>query len=434
MSTAKRISSFFVPLMMVMILMFFWNMCRNINDVLIPHLKRACQLTDLQSSFVQTAFFGAYFLAALPSGWYIQKKGYQAGMITGLLISAVGAFLFLPAAMTRMYPFFLLALFVMATGFTLLEVTASPYITLLGDPSGASSRLSVASAVGSLGSTIAPYLAAMMLLHEKDIPQAVIASFSPDQLQHFLSEEANQVKLPYLSLAVILLVVALVIRYVRFPVIQEIRMAQSTLGRVKSIFQFRHTLYGVLAEFFYVGAEVGIVSFIIRYARWLNLPGLTEKKAALFITAFMGLVLIGRLMGSYILKRFNPARVLVFCSGSAFVAVAISILSTGYLSLGCLSLVGFFTSIIYPIIFSLSMAGLGDYTKTASSVFILGIVGGAIIPPFMGYISDKAGIKYAFIVPLVCYIYLLFFAVKGHRMQAEDGEVSSSRAHPVEPK
>ena len=406
--------SFLVPLLIVMVLMFFWNMSRNINDVLIPHLKRACQLTDFQSSLVQSAFFGAYFLVALPSGWYIEKKGYRAGMVTGLLISALGACIFYPAAETRYYPFFLAALFVMASGFALLEVTASPYITKLGDPAGASGRLSLSAAVGSIGATIAPYLASLMLLHKQDIPPETIKAFSPTQLESFLASEANLVKLPYFSLAGLFIAMALILLFVKLPAIKDEAHAVGEKKAFSDIFKFHHTLYGVGAEFCYVGAEIGIVSFIIRYSKWLHLPGLTEQKAALFITGFMGLVLAGRLGGAYILNKIKPNVVLAWCSCGAFALVTSAIVTHGYFSLVSLSLVGFFTSVIYPIIFSLSIKDLGGYTKTASSIFILGIVGGAIVPPIMGYISDVLGIKYSFIAPLICYIYLLFFALKGH--------------------
>ncbi|TXE11773.1 L-fucose:H+ symporter permease [Seonamhaeicola algicola] len=408
-------SQFLVPLIIVMALMFFWNLSRNINDVLIPHLKRACQLTDFQSSLVQSAFFGAYFVTALPAGWYIQKKGYKMGMITGLAIAAIGAFLFYPAAETRVYSFFLLALFVMAAGFAILEVTASPYITKLGSPEGASSRLSMAAAIGSVGATIAPSLAALLLLHEEDVSQATIDAFSPSQLETFLSSEADLVKPPYIVLGAILVVIALVVVFTKLPIIKEEQGGSKK--PLKDILKFKHTLYGVGAEFFYVGAEVGIVSFIIRYAKWFNLPELTEQKAAQFITAFMGLVLVGRLLGVYILKKFKPQNVLVVCSVSAFAMVTLAIVTNGYFSLTCLSIVGFFTSIIYPIIFSLSMQDLKEYTKTGSSVFLLGIVGGAIVPPLMGYISDTVGIKYSFIIPLICYVYLLFFGIKGYKVK-----------------
>lgn len=411
-SKKENYTKFLVPLIIVMALMFFWNLSRNINDVLIPHLKRACQLTDFQSSLVQSAFFGAYFVVALPAGWYIQKKGYRKGMITGLFIAAIGAFLFYPAAETRVYSFFLFALFVMAAGFAILEVTASPYITKLGNPEGASSRLSMASAIGSFGSAIAPALAAMLLLHEEDVSQATIDAFSPNKLETFLSAEADLVKPPYIALGAILILIALIVVFTKLPTIKDEEGGDKK--PLLDILKFKHTLYGVGAEFFYVGAEIGIVSFIIRYAKWFNLPELTEKKSAQYITAFMALVLVGRLLGVYILKRFKPQHVLAFCSISAFVMVFLAIITNGYFSLTCLSIVGFFTSIIYPIIFSLSMKDLKEYTKIGSSVFLLGIVGGAIIPPLMGYISDTVGIKYSFIIPLICYVYLLFFAIKGH--------------------
>lgn len=413
-SKKETYSKFLVPLIIVMALMFFWNLSRNINDVLIPYLKRACQLTDFQSSLVQSAFFGAYFVVALPAGWYIQKKGYRNGIITGLLIAAIGSFLFYPAAETRVYSLFLVALFVMAAGFAVLEVTASPYITKLGNPEGASSRLSMAAAIGSLGATIAPSLAALLLLHEEDVAQTTIDALSSSELETFLSSEADLVKPPYLILGAILVVIAIIVVFTKLPTIKDEEGGDKK--PLLDILKFKHTLYGVGAEFFYVGAEVGIVSFIIRYAKWFNLPELTEQKSAQYITAFMALVLVGRLLGVYILKKFKPQKVLAFCSISAFALVTLAIVTNGYFSLTCLSIVGFFTSIIYPIIFSLSMKDLKEYTKTGSSVFLLGIVGGAIVPPLMGYISDTIGIKYSFIIPLICYVYLLFFAMKGYKV------------------
>lgn len=422
MSASKSIttSKYLVPLIIIMLLMFFWNLSRNINDVLIPHLKRACELTDFESSLVQSAFFGAYFIVALPAGWYIQKKGYRTGIITGLIVAAIGAFLFFPAAETRIYSFFLAALFIMAAGFAILEVTASPYITKLGDPEGASSRLSLSAAIGSVGATIAPFLAAKLLLHEVDIEQTTIDAYSSSELQSFLSSEADLVKAPYLILGGILALIAIVVLFVNLPEIKDGDDDSSEKKPLKDILKFKHTLYGVGAEFFYVGAEVGIVSFIIRYAKWLNIPDLTEQNSAIFITIFMALVLVGRLVGVYILNIFKPARVLAFCSIGAFVMVSIAMSTSGYFSLACLASVGLFTSIVYPIIFSLSMKDLGGYTKTGSSVFLLGIVGGAIVPPLMGYISDVSNIRYSFIIPLICYVYLLFFAIKGHKVNIKE--------------
>lgn len=406
--------SILLPLLIVMCLMFFWNMSRNINDILIPHLKRACQLTDLQSSLIQSAFFGAYFFMALPAGYFIQKKGYRAGMIMGLLTASAGAFLFYPAAEIRYYPLFLFALFVMAAGFTFLEVTATPYISKLGNPDGASSRLSLSAAIGSVGATIAPYIGSLLLLHKEDIPQNKIDSFSSNQLQEFLKSEANLIKVPYLTLATLFLVVGCILFFIKLPKVKD--EAQQNYS-FKNIFRFSHTILGVIGVFCYVGAEVGIVSFMIRYSKTLNIPELTEQKAALFITVFMALVLFGRLIGSWILKKYTVSKILMMSSSAAFILLLIAIMSKGYVSLWSLSIIGLFTSVIYPILFTLSIINLGGYTKTASSLLIMGIVGGAIIPPIMGQISDMAGIRLAFVMPMLCYIYIFYYALKGHRIK-----------------
>lgn len=408
MKTSPR---FVVPLLVVMSLMFIWNLSRNINDVLIPHLKRACQLTDLQSSLVQTAFFGGYFLLALPVGQFIRRNGYRAGMVTGLLTAALGAGLFFPAAETRFYPLFLAALFIMAAGFTFLEVTATPYISVMGSPERASSRLSLASAVGSLGATLGPLIGAQFLLHAQDISETSLQQLSPDQLTVFLNTEAQLVKAPYLCLAILFLVLGLSLLLIPLPTLAE---TGESSARLRHIFRFRHTVLGALGVFCYLGAEVGIVSFLIRYAKSEHLPGLSEQKAALFITLFMALVLAGRLVGAWLLQQVDSARLLQICAAGAGLLVITAMLTSGYVSLYALSCVGLFTSVMYPILFTLSIRNLGAYTKTGSSLLIMSIVGGAIIPPIMGMISDTLGIRLAFIVPVLCYIYVLYYGAQGH--------------------
>lgn len=409
----KNSKAVLVPLLVVMSLMFIWNLSRNINDILIPHLKRACQLTDFQSSLIQSAFFGGYFLLALPVGQFIGKYGYKAGMVTGLLTAAVGAFLFFPAADTRYYPLFLGALFIMAAGFTFLEVTATPYISILGDPDRASSRLSLASAVGSLGATIGPFIGSRFLLHATEVPPTTVAQFNSVQLGQYLDAEAQLVKTPYLSLGGFFVVIGLLLLFIKLPKIEE--NAQSVV-RLRSVFKFRHTVLGALGVFCYLGAEVGIVSFMIRYAKASGIIGLTEQSAALFITFYMALVLIGRLAGAYGLRSLNPSKMLAICSIAAIALVCVSMLSTGYVSVYALSLVGLFTSVMYPILFTLSIRDLGIYTKTGSSLIIMSIVGGAVVPPLMGLLSDSFGIKPAFIIPVICYAYLIYFAKTGHRV------------------
>lgn len=412
--TKNKATHFLVPLLVVMSLMFFWNMSRNINDILIPHLKRACQLTDFQSSLVQSAFFGAYFLMALPVGMYIHRKGYRAGMITGLLVAAVGAALFFPAAEARSYPLFLLGLFVMAAGFTFLEVTATPYIAILGEAKDASSRLSLSAAIGSVGATVAPYIGSLLLMHKEDISEAVIKNYSTAQLRFFLSAEADMVKLPYLVLSLLFLAMSVLIFFIKMPDLHEkSAMAYS----FKNIFKFPHAILGVAAVFCYLGAEVGIVSFMIRYAQSLHIPGLTQQKSALFISLYMGLVLAGRLGGAFLLKRIKPSVVLLISAGGAMMLVVVAVLTGGYFSLFSLAIVGLFTSVMYPVIFTLSIKGLGNYTKTASSLLIMGVVGGALVPPLMGLMSDRAGIRLAYIFPVLCYMYVLYYGFKGYKIK-----------------
>lgn len=247
-----------VPLLVVMGLMFIWNLSRNINDVLIPHLKRACQLTDFQSSLVQSAFFGGYFLLALPVGQFIGRFGYKAGMVTGLLTAAAGALLFFPAADMRYYPLFLTALFVMAAGFTFLEVTATPYISVLGDPERASSRLSLASAVGSVGATLGPFIGSRFLLHATEVSHETVGQFNSEQLTHYLNAEAQLVKTPYLSLGGLFLTIGLLLYFIKLP---KIEGEDNHTGSIRDILKFRHTVLGALGVFCYLGAEVGIVSF-----------------------------------------------------------------------------------------------------------------------------------------------------------------------------
>ncbi len=412
----KNRNAVVVPLLAVMSLMFIWNLSRNINDILIPHLKRACQLTDFQSSLVQSAFFGGYFLLALPVGQFISKYGYKTGMITGLLIASIGAFLFFPAAETRYYPLFLGALFIMAAGFTFLEVTATPYISVLGNPDQASSRLSLATAVGSLGATIGPFVGSRFLLHATEVSPSTVAGFNPTQLNQYLQSEAQLVKTPYLSLGGLFVVIALLLYFVKLPKIQEDSKVSQSL---KSVFKFRHTVLGSLGVFCYLGAEVGIVSFMIRYAKSSGIIGLTEQSAALFITFYMALVLIGRLAGAYGLRKLNPTMVLSVCSLAAISLIFISIISSGHISVYALSFVGLFTSVMYPILFTLSIKDLGIYTKTGSSLIIMSIVGGAVIPPIMGLLSDSFGIKLAFVIPIICYAYLVYYAKIGHIVKPE---------------
>jgi len=237
-----------------------------------------------------------------------------------------------------------------------------------------------------------------------------MASMSATQLADFLKTEADLVKLPYLTLAGLFLLMVIILALVKLPAVRD---EDDGHYAFRKIFRFNHTMLGIFAVFCYVGAEVGIVSFLIRYGTSLELPGLTEQKAALFITVFMALVLVGRLAGSVILNKYKPSRMLIISAAGALLLVLAAMLTTGYFSLWALAFVGLFTSIMYPIIFTLSIRDLGGYTKTASSLLIMGIVGGAIVPPIMGQISDQSDIRYAFVMPVLCYAYVIYFALRG---------------------
>jgi len=270
--------------------------------------------------------------------------------------------------------------------------------------------------VGSVGATIAPYIGALLLLHEKDVSQSALDALNPAQLQEFLRSEAQLVKLPYLSLAVLFLAMGLLLFFIQLPRLKEEEQQNYSF---KNVFKYTHAMLGVGAVFCYVGAEVGIVSFMIRYAKSMDLPGLTEQKSALFITVFMALVLFGRMAGSWILKKWKPSTMLVVSASGAFLLTLLAILTHGYFSLWSLAFIGLFTSIMYPILFTLSIKGLGAYTKTASSLLIMGIVCGAIVPPIMGQISDQIGIRISYVMPMLCYSYVFYFAVKGHVIKSK---------------
>jgi MFS transporter, FHS family, L-fucose permease len=410
-------SNYFMPLLIIFCLMFIWNLSRNINDVLIPHLKRALQLTDFQSSLVQSAFFGAYFCMSIPAGLFLKKFGYKNGIIAGLAIAGIGALLFYPAAETRIYPIFLLGLFVLASGFTFLEVTATPYVSILGDPEKASSRLSISAALGSLGASIGPWLAALMILHKEDVSVDYIKSLSPDALNSFLQSEADMVKQPYMYLIAVLVVLIIITKLTKLPEIEHENATGEDKTSVWDALKFKHTRNGMFAEFCYMVAEVGMVSFIIRYCKFLELPGVTEQYAARYISAFMICVLIGRILGGYILTKFKPNRVLFVMSIITILLVAGAITFQSIYSIYCIVLVGLSTSMVFPIVFTLSIKNLGIHTKSGSSLMFMCVVGGAFGPPIMGLISDNSSIRWAFIVPLLCYIVMAWYAKTGSKIE-----------------
>jgi MFS transporter, FHS family, L-fucose permease len=406
-----------VPFVLVASLFFLWAIGVNLNDVLIPHLKKAFGLSDFQSSFIQVAFFGGYFLGALPAGWLMEKIGYKGGILTGLLICATGALLFIPASLVGAYGFFLLALFVMSSGQSFLEVGANPYVTVLGPPESSERRLNLAQSFNAVGAVVTPSLGAMFILSGIEYTSGQLTAMSPQQLAAYRGHEASMVRVPYLVITGIFLLVAALIYFSHLPEVGSQKAAEGNDGperELKSILAHPHLIRGVIAQFFYVGAQVGVGSFVIRFVNH-TMPDTPEKMAAQFLVAHQVGFMIGRFAGSAIMKRVAAPRLLSIFAMGALACVAVGITTSGLVSVLAIVLVGFFNSIMFPTIFALSLKNLGGLTKRGSSLLVMSIIGGGLIPLAMGRISDATNIQVAFVVPLVCYLYVIYFAILGYK-------------------
>ncbi|MGB8475654.1 MAG: L-fucose:H+ symporter permease [Candidatus Acidiferrum sp.] len=438
---------YLLPFILVTSLFFLWSIGVNLNDVLIPHLKKAFDLTDFQSSFIQVAFFGGYFLAAFPAGRIMEKIGYRRGILIGLLICSAGTLLFLPAASSRQYGFFLLALFVMSCGQSFLEVGANPYVTVLGPTESSERRLNFAQSFNAVGAAVVPTLGAAFILSGVEQTTAQRAAMSAEQVQAYIASEANTVKVPYLVITAIFLLVAALIYFAHLPEVAASHSGDSKEESSKGLRQILahpHLVRGVIAQFFYVGAQVGVASFIIRFAThampqslakmaaWGSqflaahqgenasfvthlIPDSPEKMAAIFLVAHQTGFMIGRFSGSWMMKRIPAPRLLSIFGIGAVICVLIGIGASGLAAVFAIVLVGFFNSIMFPTIFALSLKNLGELTKRGSSLLVMSIIGGALIPAAMGKISDVSNIQKAFVVPLICYLYVIYFAARGYK-------------------
>lgn len=392
-----------------------WGFVHNLDPILIPHLKKSFSLTNLQSSLVDSSVFIAYLVMALPAGYLMKKFGYKAGIITGLLLFALGSFLFIPAADTQLYEFFLAALFVIACGLTILETAANPYVSLLGDPATATRRLNFAQSFNGLAATLAPIIGARIIL-TKGYPDDELNAMSESARQLALASEASSVKGPYLILGSIILIVAIIFYFIRLPEIEE----SSEKTESKNVFhalRHRQLSWAVAAQFFYVGAQVCVFSFFIIYA--VDVAGLDKVAAADYLGWGCGLAFMaGRFFGVLLMRYLPPERLLalysIICILLCLVAVFVSGMPAVYSVIG----IAFFMSVMFPTIFSLGIKGLGRDTKFGSSLIVMSIVGGAILPPLFGYISDVTGdIRYGHLVSLLCFAVVLAFALSGHKLK-----------------
>lgn len=394
-------------------LFFLWGFALNLNPILIPHLKKACQLTDVQSAFIDSASYIAYFLMAIPAGLFIKRFGYKGGITMGLLLFAIGAFLFYPAAQTLQYAFFLIALFIIASGLTFLETAANPYITVLGDPEGATQRINFAQSFNGLAATMAPFIGGKIILSGKTLSDSEKGSMSAEQLSNYFHTEASSVKLPYIVIGLVVLSIAIMIWRTTLPEIKE--PADPEMEAKDSIFKEGNLMRGVLAQFFYVGAQVCVSSFFIRFSQ--RVAGIQEVSASQYLAAALFGFMVGRFFGTFIMRFISPSKLLALYSVINILLLALAVLSHGKISVYALFGVEFFMSIMFPTIFSLSIRGLGSKTKQGSSLVIMSIVGGAIFPVIMGKVSDATNIQTAYLVPAICFLVILYFAIKNFAVQ-----------------
>jgi FHS family L-fucose permease-like MFS transporter len=422
---------YLLPFILVTSLFFLWALGVNLNDILIPHLKKAFNLTDTRSSLIQVAFFSGYCLAALPAGLVMERVGYKTGILMGLLVCATGAALFIPAASIRMYGFFLFALFVMACGQSFLEVAANPYVTILGPPESSARRLNLAQSFNAVGAMVTPFIGATFILSGIEYSPSQFATMSPDQMDAYRINESNMVRAPYLVIAGIFLAVAVLIYFSKLPESRDVPSSGETDSEIVGlggIWKYRHLVKGVIAQFCYVGAQVGVASFIIRFAEH-SIPGTHEKMAAHYLQMHLFGFMLGRFAGSAIMKVVAATRLLSIFAAGALVSVIVVLFAAGAAPVWAVVLIGFFHSIMFPTIFALSIKKLGPYTKLGSSLLVMSIIGGAICPAVMGVISDASNIQKAFVVPLLCYVYVLYFALWGYKPVALSGDLP---ALPVE--
>ena len=406
-------SSYKAALAVVTTLFFMWGFVTVLNDILVPHLKSIFDLNYTRVMLIQFAFFSAYFIFSIPSAKIIDAIGYKKTMVAGLLTMAAGALVFIPAASLPSYPVFLTALIILAAGITALQVAANPYVAVLGPPQTASSRLNLAQAFNSLGTTIGPYLGGLLILNASPKNMEAVRQMSSDALQAYRVHEASSVKLPYLFIALILILLATAIGMFKLPAMPGVERHGN--APKESLWKYRHLMLGAVAIFVYVGAEVSIGSFLVNYFSQAEIGNVSENVAARYVSFYWGSAMIGRFIGSAVLQKLRTGTVLGFAAGMASLLVCISMLTGGHVAMWSIILVGLFNSVMFPSIFTLGIAELGPRTGDGSGLLVMAIVGGAILPVAQGALADRLGIHHAFFLPAICYLYIIYYALKGSK-------------------
>jgi MFS transporter, FHS family, L-fucose permease len=411
-------ASYTRPLAIVTTLFFMWGFLTCLNDILVPHLKAIFDLSYARVMLVQFAFFSGYFLFSLPWARFVNWIGHQRTMVVGLLTMACGAFLFLPAASAASFPLFLTALLILAAGVTALQVAANPYVDLLGKPETASSRLDLTQAFNSLGTTIAPKIGGLLILSAAPLAMEQLRQLAPQALQNYRVQQAASVKMPYTVIGIALVLLAGLIRSTKLPDVQT--ATSRTVAKIDdSIWKHPNLVLGAVGIFAYVGAEVSIGSFLVNYFSLPEIGGFTAKTAAGFVSFYWGGAMIGRFLGAPLLQRYKPAHLLALCAIVAATLITASMIFRGHMAMWSILSIGLFNSIMFPTIFSLGVAELGPLTGIGSGVLNMAIVGGAIVPVLQGIIADHLSIHHGFILPVICYLYILFYALSGSKPNSE---------------
>jgi MFS transporter, FHS family, L-fucose permease len=400
-------------------LFFMWGLITSLNDILIPHLKAAFALTYAQAMLVQFCFFGAYFVVSLPAGLLVKRVGYKRGIIAGLSTAGIGCLLFHPAASSHSYALFLGALFVLASGITLLQVAANPYVAVLGDPQTAHSRLVLTQAFNSLGTTVGPYLGSILIL------SAAAATLSAAG-----TPTATSVQGPYVALAMTLFAIAVLIACVRLPQVHEAEAEAAGFSHFGSVLGHRHLVLGTIAIFLYVGGEVAIGSFLVNFMSQPDIAGLPEDVAGKYLALYWGGAMVGRFIGAFVLSRVRAGRLLAFNACAVVLLLIVAMAFAGPLAMWALLAVGLFNSIMFPTIFTLAIHGLGKHTSTASGLLCMAIVGGAIVPLLQGAFADRVSLLYSFAIPLACYLYIGYYGWLGHQPARRESESGIAYQNP----
>ncbi|CAE1140060.1 FHS family L-fucose permease-like MFS transporter [Xanthomonas arboricola] len=405
-----------VPLLLIVSLFFLWGMANNLNDILIKQFKKAFELTDLQAGLVQSAFYLGYFVFAMPAAMFMRRYSYKAAVVLGLLLYACGAFLFYPAAQVHTYWLFLLALFVIASGLAFLETTANPLVTVLGPAEGAARRLNLAQAFNPLGSITGVLVGQHFIFSGVEHTPAELAAMTPAARAAFFATESAAVQTPYLVIGAVVVVWAILIALVRFPTGDAgPGEAAPRRARFSELLRNRLFVFSVVAQFFYVGAQVGIWSYLIRYLQDA-VPGTPEKSAATYLTISLVLFMAGRFIGTALLRYLAPARLLASFATINLVLCAVAIAFPGWTGLYALVAASVFMSVMFPTIFALGLDGMhDDARKLGSSLLVMSIIGGALLTAVMGAVSDLAGIHWAMVVPGGCFAVILLFALRARR-------------------